>query len=377
LTARVCQLITELDPGGAERIVYELATHLDAARFDVLVVSLQPATGAIAERLRERGVCVRSIEMRSKLDLGARKRLAALLREEHVDLLHTHLIHASYLGRRAARAGGVRAVVSTVHGYEERTKPWRSWADRRTAGLADAIVCVSRTLAGEVSKRLGVCDSTLRVICNGVDLARFAAPLERDGIRRALGVASDEYCLVSLGRLRRDKGHDLAIRSMREVLKDEKRARLLVVGDGPERARLSALVRELGLGRAVSLLGQRDDVPAILAAADGVVCASRSEGFGLAVAEAMAAGVPIVATRVGAIPEVLRDGEDGLLVPSEDPAALGAAVVGLMRDPSRAEALRARAQSRAEEEFSLERMIALHEELYEGLLKSARAAPAP
>ena len=182
---------------------------------------------------------------------------------------------------------------------------------------------------------------------------------------------------LSLGRLRRDKGHDLAIRSMREVLKDEKRARLLVVGDGPERARLSALVRELGLGRAVSLLGQRDDVPAILAAADGVVCASRSEGFGLAVAEAMAAGVPIVATRVGAIPEVLRAGEDGLLVPSEDPAALGAAVVGLMRDPSRAEALRARAQSRAEEEFSLERMIALHEELYEGLLKSARAAPAP
>ncbi len=137
MSVRVAQLITGLDPGGAERVVYDLATGLDRGRFEQVVVSLAPATGEVARWLDEAGVPVRSVGMRSKLDPGAGRRLARILRDERVELLHTHLIHASLLGRRAAARSGVRAVVGTVHLVERPWLPWRSLADRVTRwGLA-------------------------------------------------------------------------------------------------------------------------------------------------------------------------------------------------------------------------------------------------
>jgi hypothetical protein len=120
LAIRVAQLITELDPGGAERIVYELATGLDPDRFEQVVISLSPATGDVARWLAEAGVRVRSVEMRRKLDLGARARLAKMLRDERIELLHTHLVHASYLGRRAAR--GVRGPTARRRGPPTRSR---------------------------------------------------------------------------------------------------------------------------------------------------------------------------------------------------------------------------------------------------------------
>jgi glycosyltransferase involved in cell wall biosynthesis len=370
---RIAQLVTELDPGGAERVVHDLATGLDPARFESVVISLEDAGGEVARWLGEAGVPVRSVGMRRKLDPGARKRLASILRDERAELLHTHLLHASYLGRRAARAGGVGAVVSTVHLVERAWLPWRTLADRLTAPLADAVVCVSESVRSQYLARVGADAGRIRVIHNGIAPARFRGPFDRAEIRRELGLDEADRVVASLGRLRRQKGHDIALRAFAAVAREDERARLLVVGDGPERARLERLRARLSLGERAVFTGQRRDVPEILSAADCLVAASRYEGFGLAVAEGMAAGVPVVASRVDSIPELIEDGVTGLLVPPGDADALARAVARVLGDPELARFLGARARERVSERFTLSRMLRAHEELYDELLD--RGAP--
>lgn len=370
MSVRVAQLITELDPGGAERIVYELATGLDRGRYEQLVISLRPATGEVARWLDKAGIRVRSLRMRTKLDFGARRRLSALLRDERVELLNTHLIHAAILGRRAAAGARVEALVSTVHLVERPWRKWRFWADRATMRRVDATVCVSESARTEYLRRVRAPPDKVRVILNGVDADRFAVASRRDDARRELAFTEDERVIVSLGRLRRQKGHDLALRAMTTIAAAEPRARMLIVGDGPERRRLENLHARLRLWGCVSLLGQREDVPDILAAADCLVAPSRYEGFGLAVAEAMAAGLPIVASGVDSIPELVEDGVSGLLVPPNDPQALAAAVIEILGDRERAGSLGQNARERVRERFTLAGMLRAYESLYDELLRS-------
>jgi len=375
LAVRVAQLVTELDPGGAERVVYELATGLDRRRFEQVVISLQPATGEFASELSRAGVRVLSVGMRSKLDVFARARLARILREEAVQLLHTHMIHASYLGRRAARSAGVRAVISTVHVVERRWRPWHYWADRLTSHLVDVEVCVSEAVRRQTLRRAGLPPEKVRVILNGVDPARFRGPFDRAATRRSLGVPENSKLLVSLGRLRWQKGHDVAVRALAILLRDDPGIRLAVVGDGPERSRLARLVERLGLRDAVRMTGTRRDVPDVLAAADCVLAPSRYEGFGLAVAEALAAGRPVVASRVDSLCELVEDGVSGLLVEPDDPAALAAGALRVLRDGSLAESLGRRGRERAARCFPLDAMLRAHEALYEELLRSKGILP--
>ena len=175
MSVKIAQLITELDPGGAERVVYQLATRLDRSRFELVVISLQPATGDVAGWLHDAGVPVLSVDMTGKLDLRAGRRLTRLLREEGVKLLHAHLVHAIYLGRRAARAAGVPAVISTVHAPERRFRPWHYWSDSWTRSLVDVEVCVSEAVRRWTLKRTSLPASKLRVIHDGVDASRGPA----------------------------------------------------------------------------------------------------------------------------------------------------------------------------------------------------------
>jgi glycosyltransferase involved in cell wall biosynthesis len=375
---RLAQVVTELDPGGAERIVYELATRLDPARFDCLVVSLAPATGDVADWLREREVPVRSIGMTSKLDLTARHRLAKIFLEEEVGLLHTHLVHANYLGRRAAKVALVPAVVSTVHVVEHRFRPWHYWSDSLTSHLVDVEVCVSEGVKRHTQVRTWVPHEKLRVIYNGVDVARFRKaddPARRSKGRELLGIGEDERVLVSVGRLRPQKGQDVLVQAMADVARAEPRARLVLVGDGPEKRRLERLVRRLGLGERVTLAGQRRDVVRALSAADLFASASRYEGLPLAVMEAMAAAKPVVATRVDSLPELIADGESGLLVPPEEPGRLAGACLEVLKGPGLARRLGAAARRRIEEGFTLEAMISAHESLYEEVLRAKGLGP--
>jgi glycosyltransferase involved in cell wall biosynthesis len=378
VSLRVAQLVTELDPGGAERIVHDIATGLDPSRFESLVISVRPATGDVAEWLERAGVPVRSLGSRGRLGLGDARRLARVLKEERVEVLHAHLHRAIRLAASAAPRAGVRATVATVHDIQAMLAGWRLRAMRRAARGLDAVACVSEAARADFVARVGIAPEKVRVIPNGVDAERFDGTLDgafdRAAVRRGLGVDDDAFLIISLGRLRPEKGHDTALRAMVEVVKDEPKARLVVVGDGPERARLEKLASSLGLEPRTTFAGQRDDVPAVLAAADCMVAPSRFEGFGLAAAEAMAAGLAVVASNVHALPELIEDGVSGLLVPPDDAAELARAVLGVLRDREIAKRLGEGARARVAERFGLGAMLRAYAALYTETLE-AKGAP--
>ncbi|MCK6471064.1 MAG: glycosyltransferase [Planctomycetes bacterium] len=379
---RVLQLITELRPAGAERIVFELARGLPKENFHVQVASLLPAIGAVAGWLREAGVPVHDLGMCCKYDLRARGRLVELLNRECIGLLHTHLFHANVLGRSAARKAGVRCV-GTAHITERRFMPWRFWLERRALSKDGLLVCVSEAVKTFMQERAGISAQQMRVIHNGVDFSRFeewTSPERRNEaratLRKAIDVPEFAEVAIAVGRLEPQKNYPLLLtawaelcRSFQEGLRDQ---RLVIVGDGSQRESLKAQVRQLGIERSVHWLGHRDDVPALLAGADAFVHSSSYEGFGLVVVEAMAVGLPVVATAVDSIPEVLggESAASGMLVPPNDARALASRLASLlaMQGEGRA-SMGASGRKRAHEKFSLERMLGDYSALYRELAK--------
>jgi glycosyltransferase involved in cell wall biosynthesis len=376
---RVLQLITELRPGGAERIVYELARGLPSDRYTVEVCSLRPATGAVAGWLREAGIGVHSLEITHKLDLGAIGRLRALLRRGAFGILHTHLFHANMVGRLAARHGVPPIVLGTIHIAERRFRPWHFWLDRMTLGPHGVEVCVSQAVRDFTRERTRLAPERFRVISNGVDLSRFDRYADADvrktaarELRSEFGFSPETRVAVAVGRLEDQKGYPDLLEAWARLRNDARLAvsgaALIVGGEGRERPALEAQIRRLGLGNRVRLPGHREDIPKFLAGADLLAFSSHYEGFGLALVEAMAAGLPVVATAVDSVPEVLGDSPAGHLVPPRDPDALAhelAETIALA--PDRRESLAVLARARAQT-FSLPKMLNAYAELYDELL---------
>lgn len=379
---RVLQLITELRPAGAERIVFELARGLPKERFHVQVASLRPATGAVAGWLRDAGVPVHDLGMCCKYDLRARGRLVDLLRRERIGLLHAHLFHANVLGRSAARKAGVRCV-GTAHVAERRFMPWRFWLERRALGTDGLLVCVSEAVKTFMQERAGIPPQQLRVIHNGIDLSRFeawAAPERRrearGALRKAIGASEFAEVAMAVGRLEPQKNYPHLLAAWAKLCGRPKQGlrdrSLVIVGDGSQRETLKAQVRQLDVERSVHWLGHRDDVPALLAGADAFVLSSSYEGFGLVIVEAMAAGLPVVATAVDSVPEVLggETSGSGVLVPPGDPSALASAMEKLLAEQGEGRtSMGASGRKRARESFSLERMLGAYAALYQELAK--------
>jgi len=376
---RVLQLITELRPAGAERIVYELAKGLPRERYEMEVCALRSATGKVADWLREADVPVHSLEMARKLDPFAPGRLVELLRERRIGLLHAHLYHANVLGRYAARKAGLRGVIGTIHIPEKRFRPWRFWHEKYSLGPHDVEVCVSEAVKRFMLERGGLPEAQLRVIPNGVDLSRFKEDVDRIAaareLRARLGLPTDALVVLAAGRLEAQKDYPLLLSAWeRLIYRNEPRlscAHLLIAGEGQERAKLEARIEKGALSSRVRLLGYRDDLPTLMAGADVFVQASAYEGFGLAVAEAMAAGLPVVATAVDSVPEVVGDEGAGVLVLPGDAGKLseGLAEV-LLKGADDRRHMGKLGRLRVEEHFTLQKMLAAYDALYQERLNA-------
>lgn len=368
---RVCQLITELRPAGAERCVYELATRLDRDRFDVSVAAL--SGGAVADWLSRVGVSVRVLGPPGKLAVAMKlPALARYLRQERIDLVHTHLFHADLAGRLAARLAGVRRLVHTVHIAERRYLPWRfAWA-RLAAGWCDRIVCVSQAVRDQHAAKAHLPLTRYQVIYNGIDLERMRAdPQRRRMLRRAWSVGDGDILLAYVGRLDPQKNIGMLLDSAAEARRRDGRIRLVIAGDGPLRAQVEQFCNAPGAKDWVRCLGFTDDVPGVLSAADMLVMPSRWEGFGLAAAEAMAAGLPVAATRVAGLSEVVEHEKTGLLVESDDRPGFVAAILRLARDERLRLNLGQAGLARVRERFSIGQFIHAHEELYGSVINHA------
>ncbi len=363
---RVCQLITTLNPAGAERCVYELATRLDRARFDVQVAALQG--GAVADQLRTAGVKVHIVGVGCKCSpLLPRKlrKLIRLLGDERIDLLHTHLYHADLAGRLAARKAGMGRLVHTVHVAEKRWRPWQFAMARWMRRRCDKIVCVSPSVMKWHSARAKLPESGYEVIPNGIDVDAYGPDESaRQTHRRQWGAGDDDVVALFVGRLDRQKGIDTLLDAAGRMTGS---MRLIIAGDGPMRRQVEAFCRS-PQGRRCQWIGFSDDVGGILSAADLFVLPSRTEGWPLALGEAMAAGLPTATTDAPGIHDVVIPDQTGLVVGIENAVGLADSMNALANDKELRQRLGGAGRDLIVERFSIGRMIGAHEQLYDGVV---------
>ena len=373
---RVLHVITSLDRGGAENYVLSFAKRSSRDRYRQEIAYLG-GQGELVGEFIAADIPVHYIGARARIDPFALWRLVLLIRENHYDLIHTHLFRADLYGTLAARLAGGIPVVSTRHNDDRFfLNPLIALVHYLVSTQQRSIIAISDHIA-RFTINCGVDrPEKVRRIYHGLEASAFERQVQRQVIRESLGLPADCFLLASVGRLTDQKGHRFLISALPGICRRIPHARLLLVGTGELELALRALAREIGVGDRVVFAGVRRDIPALLQACDLFVLPSIWEGFGIVLLEAMAARKPIIASRVSTIPEVVVDGETGLLVPPGDVEALVAAVTYLEQHPELARAMAERGRQRLEQHFSIDKMVADTEALYEEILSSCTSTRA-
>lgn len=374
--ATVCQLLHSLSLGGAEVLASRFARCLSAS-YRFVFVCLDEL-GALGAQLRDEGFPVHVLSKREGVDWRCVCRLARVFRHERVDLIHAHQYPAFFYGITARLAARRPAVLFTEHGRHHPDYPRRKriLLNRLLLERRDRVVGVGQAVCRALVTNEGFPEGRVGVIYNGIPLRPLPDPeTARAAVRRELRLDSPAVVVLQVARLDPLKDHATAVRALRGALTSGADLQLVLAGDGPALPALRELAFAAGLGDRVHFLGQRPDVPRLLAAADVVLLTSLSEGIPLAVIEGMAAGLPVVATCVGGVPEVVVDGQTGLLAPAGDDGRLGGHLVGLARDPARRARMGQLGRERAVAAFSEDRMHAAYCQLYEEMLPAKRRRP--
>lgn len=365
--ARVMQVVLSLAPGGTERLVIDICRRLGLG-FDVSVCCLDDE-GAWASELRDRDIEVIALNRRAGFRPEIGRQIAKLAEERGVDLLHCHQYSPFVYGRVAQYWLPRLKLIYTEHGRLSDAPP--SWKRRLVNPMLSRfdgpIVAVSDEL------RRFMIDSRfprerVAVIHNGIDAAALPSPGDRHRARTLLGLKDEALVAVTVARLDPVKDFPCLLDAFALVRQVVPHAVLLMVGDGPERAALVERAAQPDLAGSVVFLGLRPDVRAVLPAADLYVNSSISEGISITILEAMASGVPVVATAAGGTPEVLADGGAGVLVPVRNPIRLAQAMISLAADPGARANLATLGRRRVESSFTIQRMVAEYARLYHQLL---------
>ena len=384
---RVLRLFSRLNIGGPSIHVILLTAGLAAKGYTTrLVVGTEAAhEGNLLDLAEAKGVACETLaslgrEIRPFQDLHAFVRLYRLMRVFRPHIVHTHAAKAGLLGRLAARLAGVPVVVHTYHGHVLRGYfgPAKTEAFRQLEWLlgraSDALIAVSTGVKQDLVD-LGIADSgRFRVVALGLELESLAGSLPRGGLRAERGIPDDAPLIGMVGRLVPIKDVPTFLRAAAKVRQITPQARFALVGDGEERVLLEDLCARLGMAEAVTFHGWRRDMQSVYGDLDVVVNSSRNEGTPVALIEALAAGRPVVATRVGGTPDLLRGGEFGRLVAAGDAAALADAILATLADVTGAGSRARAGQTHVLREHSAARLIADIDALYRELLAEKMAA---
>ncbi len=360
---RIVHVALQLETGGMERLLVEFARHADRARFALQFVALG-TRGVVADELESLGCPVTTLNVRPGLRPSILFKLAHFFREHRADIVHTHNTKPLLYAGPAARIAGIPGVIHTRHGQRHGATARQNTLFRMACRCADRIVCVSDNSA-RLCRAEGIDAAAIHTISNGIDTARFtlAGPVEN-------GPA------VFVGRLSPEKDVATLLRATALVLRKRPSFRLHIAGTGSCRAELSAMARTLGLDNCVTFLGEVRDIPPLLSRASLFVLPSLTEGLPLTVLEAMACGLPVVATSVGGTPEAVANGRSGLLVEPAQPEQLADALLRVYVDFELARQMGAAGAQLARDRFDVRTMVTKYETLYHQILPPRKALAA-
>lgn len=366
---RVLFLSTSMGMGGADKQLLSAAQEMRSRGHEVLIVSLTPL-GPMGQEARGSGISTESLEMRRGFpDPRGLARLVKIVRSWRPEVLHSHMVHANLMARVLRLFVPVPVMLSTIHNIYEGG-PLLMAAYRLTNGVVDHMTIVSEAAAERFVREGIVPRKLLSVVPNGVDTDRFRdVPLgAREALRRSLGL-EDAFVWLAVGRFEIAKDYPNMLGAFARVREHHSQAVLLLAGRGSLQEETMALAEALGLGSGVRFLGVRHDVPELMSAADGYVLSSAWEGMPIVLLEAAAAGLPIVATRVGGNHEVVLNEESGLLVPPRDRDALGLAMLRLVGLPEAERRLMGeRGREYVRTHYHLSRVVDRWENLYREVL---------
>ncbi len=370
---RITHVVLSLDFGGLERVVLSLAKASRDFAQDVSLLCLE-RPGTLAPQLKAMGIPVACVFKPPGLRWDTTNRVQEVLRRFRPHVIHTHQLPALLYAGRAAHREGI-PVVHTEHNNvaSSQSKSWMRWL--RTALLwrfagwfADRFCAVSKDVLATAGAYGTIRRRKLSHVPNGIDTAAFTAvEADRSAVRAALGIAPSAQVIGTIGRLAEVKQQAVLIRAFAKILPAFPAARLMLVGDGPLRAELEELAQSVGVASTVIFTGYQPNPERYLAALDIFVLPSRAEAMPLVIPEAWAAGRPVIASRVGGIPELIEDGKTGFLVESGDVNELAARLQSLLTDPQRARELGRAGRALACAKFDVTTMASTYDLIYREL----------
>jgi glycosyltransferase involved in cell wall biosynthesis len=367
---KVLHIISSGGMYGAEAVILNLSRTLnEGSHRSILGVfsNLSQPNLQFYDVATKEGIEAHLIQCQGQIDRNVPTTIRELVRQTGAMVVHAHGYKADIYAYLALRGSRI-SLVSTCHTWYDNNVTVRIYGalDRFVLRSYSGVVAVS----DEVKQRLlsaGVPQNRIRLIRNGIDLRPFSGPpSSQSSLNRPLKVGL-------VGRLAPEKGVDLFLQAAAAVLAEIPLTQFVVVGDGPDRSKLQALIEELGIGASASLLGRYDDMPTFYASLDLLVSSSRQEGLPMALLEGMASGLPLVATAVGAVATVVQDHRTGILVPAADVSALTSAILKLLQEPATRMSYGAAARKLIAEEYSAERMTAEYLQLYEDAAQNKSA----
>jgi glycosyltransferase involved in cell wall biosynthesis len=363
----VLQVIDHLGPGGAQGVVVNLMRSLDTSGFEVRLAHFFPAGGTHREELLEReGFSIYYLDKKLGFDPATFVKMNRVLRDFRPHVVHTHVGTVRYV-LPVSLLQRVPANVHTIHNLAQHETLFPI-VNRLAFRLGVCPVAIADTVQASVAEFYGIRDCVS--VPNGIPVSEWQNPSQSREKWRALeGIRGDDFLFVNVARFEEQKNHSLLIRAFADLVRDHDKVRLVFAGAGEGEESAKALALELGVCERIHFLGARSDVPAILSASDVFVLSSKWEGNPLCVMEAMAAGLPVIATAVGGVPELVEDGCSGILVESENRQALSVAMGRVVGDDDLVHRMKRSASERAVERFDVSTMARAYEQLYRSLLQ--------
>lgn len=371
----ILYLIGSKDPGGAEKVLFELALNFQLKGYDVMVGHL--GNSWLSDKLMKhdiRNICFdfSKLYYSHKTEWIFVLNLVKFIRSNGFDLIHAHLFGMILYSSIAGRILRI-PVLGTIHDkYYFMEREHRRLAYKMIQMLGCRLVSVSRDIKDNLSQKWGMKADKIEVLYNGIDLGAFGVGLDKNAKRREVGLNGKDIIVISVGRLVQMKGHPILIRAGKNVVRQNRRVKFLIVGDGPEKQKLERMALDEGISENIIFAGHRDDVPELLLMSDIFVQTSYTEGLSCTIIEALGAGCPVVVTDVGGNKEIINNGKEGYLVPTTNQTLLEERILALAEN-HKLRTEQAENAKRTARKFSSKLMINNYERLYLSLLNQRHA----